>query len=254
MQLQRFISLIGILSLTLTAPVAQAAEWSEIRRREHLVVAVKEHLKPLGFRDQQGQLQGFEIDLARQLAQDLLGDSTAVVLKPVMNQDRLTAVVDGEVDVAIANLTLTENRRRIVNFSVPYYNSATRLVTRPSSIRTIHDLKSIAVLQHSHNIAVLRSAFPTTQLIGVKTYQDAIASLKAEQADAFAGDQAVLIGWQQDDSTYRMLGQPLARRSLAIALPKGLQYKSLLEKINQSLEKLSQTGWLEQRQQYWGLE
>ncbi len=243
-----------VLALMLAVDAVQAAEWSEILRRGHLVVAVKDNLRPLGFRDRQGRLQGFEIDLARQLAQDLLGDSTAVVLKPVLNQDRLTAVIEGEVDVAIANITRTDNRRRIANFSLPYHTSSTQLITQASQIREAKDLQTIAVLQHSHNIAVLKSAFPNTNLIGVRTYQDAITHLETQKADAFAGDQAVLTGWQQKNSAYRIIGQPLARQPLAVALPKGLQYNSLLDKINQSLDQLNQSGWLEQRRQHWGLE
>lgn len=238
----------------LAADAVQAAEWPEIVRRGHLIVAVKENLRPLGFRDRQGQLQGFEIDLARQLAQELLGDATAVVLKPVLNQDRLTAVVNGDVDVAIANIALTENRRRIVNFSLPYHTSATQLITQTPQMRDAKDLQTIAVLQHSRNIAVLKSAFPNARLMGIRTYQDAVTHLEAQTADAFAGDQAILIGWRQTDSAYRIIGQPLARQPLAIALPKGLQYTSLLDKINQTLDQLSQSGWLAQRLQHWGLE
>lgn len=237
----------------LHAPV-QAAEWSEIARRGHLVVAVKDNLRPLGFRDQQGQLQGFEIDLARQLAQKLLGDPKAVVLQPVLNQERLEQVTSGEVDVAIANLTATDNRRRIVNFSVPYYTSYTSLITKHSEIKTASDLKTVAVLQRSHNIAILRSAFPTVQLVGVRSYQQARTALTEKNVDAFAGDHAVLTGWRQQQPGYRVVGQPLARRPLAVALPKGLQYDSLLARINTALTQLRQSGWLQQRQQHWGLD
>jgi polar amino acid transport system substrate-binding protein len=233
--------------------IVRAAEWSVIADRGHLIVAVSETVRPLGFRDTQGQLQGFEIDIARQLALELLGDPGAVVLKPVLNPDRLTAVTSGRVDIAIANLTLTENRKRVVNFSQPYHQSATGLITSSSRIRTAQDLTAIAVLQRSHNIAILRSAFPDARLVGVSTYQEAQAALAEHKADAFGGDQVVLTGWQQQNPNYRTVGQPLAPRSLAIALPKGLQYNSLLERINQSLRQLSESGWLLQRRQYWGL-
>jgi polar amino acid transport system substrate-binding protein len=253
--LQHFKALIPfcVFTWTLIGHAVQAAEWPEILRRGHLIVAVKENLRPLGFRDRQGQLQGFEIDLARQLAQDLLGDSTAVVLTPVLNQDRLKTVLEGDVDVAIANITTTDNRRRIISFSLPYYTSSTRLITQAPQIREPNDLQTIAVLQHSHNIAVLRSAFPTANLIGVGTYPEAMSYLAEGRADAFAGDQAVLTGWLQQNPAYRVLGPSLTRQSLAVALPKGLQYNSLLDKINQSLGQLSQSGWLEHRLQYWGL-
>ncbi len=245
--------LLFVLVLSTSTRIVRAGEFAEIVRRGHLVVAVKDNLRPLGFRDQHGHLQGFEIDLARQLARGLLGDSTAVLLKPVANQKRLTALLSGEVDVAIANLTATENRRRIVTFSQPYYTSGTGLITQKPSLRNAQDLRTVAVLQQSHNISVIRSALPAAKLVGVRTYRDAKTSLETDKAEAFAGDQVVLAGWIQQHSQYRSLGPPIARRPLAIALPKGQQYNSLLEKINQSLEQLKQTRWLQQRLQYWGL-
>lgn len=245
--------LLPCLSLTFAA-TASAAEWSEIKNRGHFVVAVKENLRPLGFRDQQGQLQGFEIEIARQLAQDLLGDATAVVFKPVANPDRLKVVMSAEVDMAIANLTVTDNRRRVVNFSQPYAQSATGVMTQSPQIHTAQDLRAIAVLQRSNAIAVIRSAFPNIRLVGVSSYQEAQTLLANKKADAFAGDQMVLTGWLQQNASYHIVVQPLARRSLAIALPKGLQYNPLLERINQSLRRLSESGWLQQRRQHWGLE
>ena len=115
--------ILGLFFLLWTGP-SWAAELAAILRRGHLIVAVKDNLRPLGFRDGTGQLQGLEIDLARRLAQDLFGTTDAVILKPVTNNNRLPAVLSGEVDLAIANVTTTANRLRLVNFSQPYYFSS----------------------------------------------------------------------------------------------------------------------------------
>lgn len=86
--------------------VAEAAELEEIQQRGYLIVAVKDNVPPLGFRNEAGELVGLEVDLARRLAQELLGRSDAVVLQPVANQERLDAVLQGEVDMAIAESPL----------------------------------------------------------------------------------------------------------------------------------------------------
>lgn len=67
----------------------QAAELDEIRRRGYIVVGVKDNLRPLGFRDEAGELEGLEIDLAHWLAEQLLGDAEAIVFQPLTNQERL---------------------------------------------------------------------------------------------------------------------------------------------------------------------
>ncbi|NJN38332.1 MAG: transporter substrate-binding domain-containing protein [Acaryochloridaceae cyanobacterium CSU_3_4] len=242
----------GLVGVTATA---QAAELAEIRRRGHLIVAVKDNLRPLGFRDGSGQLQGLEIDIARGLALDILGDAQAVIFKPVFNQDRLALVTSGEVDVAIANLTATDNRRRLVHFSRPYWMSSTTLLTFSPQIRGLQDLnqKRIAVLQGSRAIAIVRYALPSAILVGVDSYQQARSLLTEKEIDAFAGDHAVLIGWVQQVPTAHPLPQPLARHPLAIAMPKGLRYVPLHQHIDASLSRWQAQGWLKARIQHWGL-
>jgi polar amino acid transport system substrate-binding protein len=244
--------LYGLVGVTATA---QAAELAEIQRRGHLIVAVKDNLRPLGFRDGSGQLQGLEIDIARRLALDFLGDAQAVVFKPVLNQDRLALVMAGEVDLVIANLTATDNRRRLVHFSRPYFMSSTTLLTFSPQIRRLQDLtqKRIAVLQGSRAIAIVRYVLPSAILVGVDSYQQARTLLTEQKIDAFAGDHAVLTGWIQQVPTAHPLPQPLARHPLAIAMPKGLRYVSLYQHIDDSLSRWQAQGWLKARIRYWGL-
>ncbi len=232
-----------------------ATELAAIRRRGSLRIAVKDNLRPMGFRTASGDLQGFEIDLAQRLAQDLLGDPEAAHLRPVTNAERLPAVLSRTVDLAIANLTDTDNRRRVVQFSQPYYVSGTGVLTAQPTIQTLNDLtgRSIAVHQGSRAIALLQSALPTAALVGVNSYQGAQGALETQQVDAFVGDAVVLLGWAQQTHDYRLLPQQLASHRLAIALPKGIQYNTLRQWVDQRLHVWQQEGWLQERQQHWGL-
>ena len=84
-------------ALQFFAPAA-AAELSEIQARGYLIVGIKTNRLPLGFIDETGEISGFEIDIARRLAEALLGDATAVEFVPLRNVDRLNAVLEGRVD------------------------------------------------------------------------------------------------------------------------------------------------------------
>ena len=119
---------------------AYAAEWSEILRRGKLIVAVKDNLRPLGYNDSKGNLQGLEIDIARRLAEELLGSADALVLVPVSNQNRLQVVIDDRVDMAIAGVTLTSSRSRVVEFSPYYYMDATGIISKNSNLQQIQRL------------------------------------------------------------------------------------------------------------------
>jgi polar amino acid transport system substrate-binding protein len=234
---------------------AIAAELSEILKRGYLVVGVKDDLRPLGFRDRQGNLTGFEIDLAHYLAAELLGDPQAVKFQPLSNADRLPAVLDGSVDLAIARVTATGSRARIVSFSAPYYLDGTAFITRSATIQALKDLQQqpIAVLEGSDTIAVVRSLLPEARLVGVNSYEAAKALMDGGQAIAFAADASVLSGWIQEDSQYRLLPQMISAEPLAIALPRGVQYDELRRQVNRAIAQWQAAGLLKQQVLQWGL-
>lgn len=234
---------------------ASAAEMPEIQRRGYINVAVKDNLRPLGFRDASGNLQGLEIDLAKALAVDLVGKPDAVKLQPVANRDRLSIVLDHKVDLVIARVTATSSRSRLVSFSVPYYFDGAVLVTKETSLQRLSDLakRKIAVLKNSSTIANVRYYSPNAELVGVNSYQEAFALLENNAADAFAADASILSGWVQQYPQYRLLPTKLSTEPLSVVMPKGLQYDELRRRVNEAIARYINSGWLQQCAKYWGL-
>jgi polar amino acid transport system substrate-binding protein len=234
---------------------ASAATLSEIRQRGYLTVAVKDNIRPLGFRDEKGNLQGLEIDLARHLAEELLGKADAVQWESVANRDRLPMVLNNKVDLAIASVTATESRARIVSFSVPYYYDGTALVTKNISIQQLKDFdqRKIAVLNNSSNVAYARYFIPNAKLVAVDSYREAREKIESNSVDGFAGDASVLSGWVQEYPQYRLLPVQLSAAPLAVVTPKGLQYDELRRWVNEAIARYTVTGWLKERIQFWGL-
>ena len=235
--------------------VSNAAELKEIQKRGYVIVAVKDNLRPLGFRDASGNLQGLEIDLAQRLAQDLVGKPSAYKLQAVANGDRLSVVLENKVDLTIARVTATKTRSRLVDFSTPYYFDGTAFVTKAAAVQKLNDVASrkIAVLNGSSTIATVRYILPTAQLVGVNSYQEARSLLETGAADAFAADASVLTGWVQEYPQYHLLPTLLGAEPLSVVMPKGLQYNDLRSRVNAALSRYSTEGWLEQRATYWGL-
>ncbi len=236
---------------------ATAAELSEIRDRGYLIVGIKTNRPPLGFIDDSGEISGFEIDIARRLATDLLGDSTAVEFVPLSNVDRLNAVLEDRVDIAIAAITLTEPRRRLVSFSDPYYLDGTAFIVG-SSIQTLQNLRTrrIALLNRSSTVAHVRYILPGARLVGVNTYSEGQDLLQSGSVDAYAGDASVLTGWvnqQGQLSDYSLLPNLISAEPLAIAIPKGTQYDELRTAINQSVRSWYAEEWLQERANFWTL-
>ncbi|MBX2863061.1 MAG: transporter substrate-binding domain-containing protein [Leptolyngbyaceae cyanobacterium MAG.088] len=254
---QNFLGIGLLLGVQVTVPpIAVSAELEEIETRGRLIVAVKDNRFPLGYRNAAGELNGFEIEIARRLALELLGDETAIELRPVDNVERLNVVVNGEVDVAIAAITVTSQRQRIASFSDPYYLDGTGFITTAPHINTLNDLTfgRIAVLADSSTLAHVRHQLPEARVVTVPAYQEAITLLNNRQVDAFAGDVSLLTGWQQQDNRYRLLADVISVEPVAIAIPKGTQYSNLRRAINNALRQLDDEGWLQDRATYWGLQ
>jgi polar amino acid transport system substrate-binding protein len=270
---------LGWLGVQFVAPLsASAADLKTIRSRGYLIVAVKDNVRPLGFRNQQGELQGFEIDLAKRLAEQILGKPDAVKLLPVSNRDRLKAVMNDQVDLAIAEITATQARSRVVYFSSPYYfNGTSFLVQRRSSnnpsvsapvdapsynpiqgndsiteLRQLRDQK-VAVLENSQTIATLEFQASNLQLVPVKSYAEAQERLAQGEVAAIAANTTTLVGWAQANPDYQVIPAQLNREPLAVAFPKGLQYEDLGQVVMQSLRQWQTDGWLAERATYWGL-
>ncbi|NER82807.1 MAG: transporter substrate-binding domain-containing protein [Leptolyngbya sp. SIO1D8] len=245
-----------VLGVHLAAPsFVFSADLETIQERGYLIVAVKDNWRPLGFADEQGNLVGFEIDIASRLAETLLGDATSVVFHPVANRDRIPAVLNGEVDFAIAGVSITPMRERIVNFSAPYYLDGTSFLTNDPHIQSLQDLRTdeIALIEGSDAVTSVHYTLPSATLVGVPSYEAALAALATGSVSAFAGDVTVLTGWIQEEPDYRLLPDLITAEPLAIVMPKGSEYRTLHQFINTTINQWHEDSWLEEQATYWGL-
>jgi len=223
----------------------------KIKKRGKLIIGVKDNLYPLGFRDRSGNLAGLEIDIARELAKEL---NFPVELVPLKNRDRLTALQNNQIDLAIAQITVTNNRSRLMDFSLPYYTDSTiAIAKRGTTSQELNLPVAIGVLKNSSAIAVIQSQFPKAAIIGANSYADGLEALQSGKVKALVGDRTSLIKWLREHPDFTIIGQPLAVHSLAIALPRGLQHLDLRDRVFNIVEKWRKNGWLKERANFWGL-
>lgn len=127
-------TLSGLLALTVAAaPLAAAAETctnaglSRIQDRGKLIAGVKADYKPWGFRDTDGSIVGLEVDMAKAVA-DTLG--VRLELVPVIASNRMQFLQQGQIDLMVATMTDTADRREMVGIKGPnYYASGTAAMT-----------------------------------------------------------------------------------------------------------------------------
>ena len=122
---------------------AQESRLDVVTKRDKLIVATYSTAPPLAFTDDKGQLVGFEIDLARLIAKDLLGDPNKIEFMIVQSEGRFPSVLSGRADFAIAATTIYPERAAKVAFTTPYMDSGVAvLVRRDANVRTLADLNN----------------------------------------------------------------------------------------------------------------
>lgn len=177
----------------LTPMRAAAHEWVHIR------IASEGGHPPFNFVDAMGQLQGFEIDLARAVCNRLKAKCEFIV------QDftgLLPALVAGRYDAVFSSLTITEERRRFVEFSNKYYSTRAMFVTnRAKPVTSVKPQglkgKVIGAKLGSTNARILQEAYAPegAEIKLYVTHDEARLDLARGRVDALIGDKTALLDW-----------------------------------------------------------
>lgn len=198
----------------------------DIKKRGKLIVGVKFDTNLFGLKDPgTGEVNGFDIDIAKAIAKDILGDETKIELKEVTSKTRIPMLNNGDIDAIVATMTITEDRKKEVDFTDVYFNAGqSLLVKKGSPIKSIADLKKgvkVIGVKGSTSVKNIAEKAPEVTVLQLENYQDAFTALKAGQGDTLTTDNAILYGMTQQDPNYVMVGGNFTDEPYGIAVKKG---------------------------------
>ncbi|ASI76256.1 transporter substrate-binding domain-containing protein [Bacillus pacificus] len=218
----------------------------EIKERGELVVAVFTDKPPFGYVDKGGKNIGFEIDMAKRFAKDLLGDESKVKFVPVEAASRIPYLQSDKVDFVLANMTATDERKKVVDFTNPHLKVAVQVLVKDGSpIQSVKDLegKKVIVTKGTTADIYLTKNMKNVELIKFDKNTEALQALKDGRADAYAQDNLVLLSWANKNPGFHLLKDKLGGDDLiAIAVKKG--NKEVHDWVNKELEKLGKENFL----------
>lgn len=182
---------------------------AKIRQRGRLVVGVSADSLLLGARNPvTGRIEGFDIDMARLVAQALFGDTGKIELRVITAAQRIPVLQDGSVDLVARNMTITCARWEQIAFSAEYYRSGQKLlVQRGSPVRSLADLAGQRVCAPSGSTSLdkLRD-FPTVVPVSASTHTGCLVKFQQGEVDAITGDDTVLAGLAAQDPYAQVVG------------------------------------------------
>lgn len=228
--------------------------YDSIQQRGKLVVGIENNIQPFSFKGSDGKPQGFEIDIAKQIAKTILTDENAIEYVIVEPSNRISMLNSGKADMLIATMTITNSRSNIVSFSEPYYFAGqTILVKRNSKINSFTDLnnKKVGVTFGTTAIEGIKTVAPGAQIHGYKTYQEAYNALKSDEIDAFASDDTVLLGYSINDANVKILTQRYTQEPYGIAFRKGAESERTISIVNNTINIMKSNGTMTKLKSIW---
>lgn len=191
---------LAFLAFGFTQTAMADATVSDIQKRGELIVGVKQDVPNFGYKNPEtGKYSGIETDLAKMIADEM---GVKVTYVPVTAQTRGPLLDNEQVDMDIATFTITDERKKLFNFTTPYYTDASGfLVNKSGKISDISDLngKTIGVAQGSITETLIKEIGKKKGLkfkfVELGSYPELITSLHAHRIDAFSVDKSILSGY-----------------------------------------------------------
>ncbi|ANP55108.1 polar amino acid transport system substrate-binding protein [Streptomyces griseochromogenes] len=223
--------------------------------KRKLVVGVDQNSYHWGYRNpntEGAELEGFDIDLAHRIAQDILGDADAVQFKAIPTSQRISAIQDGRVDMVVRTMTITCERLADVAFSAPYFKTGQQVLAPKSSSITGYNTtlahKKICTASGSTAYGKLKSdrdtgGLPSSTDISttVPNQLDCLVRLQLGEVDAVVTDGALAASQAAQDPTVELKGQAFTTEYYGVAMKKDAT--DLVRRVNRILVGYRASGW-----------
>lgn len=190
------------------------------------------------------EIQGFDIDIAKAITEVITGDAANAEFVEVTSKTRIPLIKNGNIDTIIATMTISEERRKEVDFSEVYFAAGQSLLVRnDSEINSVTDLTGehiVIAVKGSTSAINIREHSPEAEIIELENYSEAFTALQSGQGDAVTTDNAILLGMIADNPNYRLAGDPFTNEPYGIAINHGQE--AFLDSVNDALATMVENG------------
>lgn len=197
---------------------------------------------------QTGAFEGFDVDIAREMAAALLGSPDAIELVAIPYSARVDVLAEGTVDMVVDTFTINCVRDDRIDFSSQYFTSSQKLLVRVDDPATgIADFgrRRVCAAAGSTSAENLRALPEPTPLVEEVTDQaDCLVLLQQGRVDGISTDDTILAGMQAQDPNVKIVGEAFSAEPYGIGLPP--DHPEYVRFVNAALEQVRSSGrWTE---------
>ena len=223
--------------------VSEAADESASDNK--LVIGLDDQFPPMGFRDENNEIVGFDIDLAKAAGEKM---GMEVEFQPIDWDSKELELNSGKIDLIWNGFSISDERLETMEFTKPYLdNKMIIIVNDGSDIKTKADLagKNVGVQDGSSAVDAVEADEIHTQFASMPTYDTnilALADLEVGRVDAVVADQVVARYYlaQNPDKKFVVLSDDFGSEVYGIAAKKG--NTELIDKLQTALDELYDEG------------
>ncbi|RDG35290.1 sugar-binding protein [Streptomyces corynorhini] len=220
------------------------------RKVPKLVVGIDQNSYGWGYRNPlTKELEGFDIDLVRAIAEEIFGDPDAVTYRAVTTGQRVDALngregKDGSVDLVVRTMSISCERKKQVLFSDAYFETGLQVLAPKGSAITGYDRslkdKRVCSATGSSADAKLKTESYGAQRVLVPNQLDCLVRLQLGMADAIMTDNSLAAGLMAQDPAIERAGAQLPKEYYGVAAMK--DNTDLIARVNKVLRDYSAGG------------
>jgi glutamate transport system substrate-binding protein len=212
---------------------------------DEIKIGIKFDQPGLGLKESDGSFSGFDVDMAKYIAEGLGYDEDEIEFVEAVSANRETFLENGTVDMILATYSITDERKQKVDFAGPYYVAGQDLLVRAdddsiTGPETLDGKKLCSVTGSTSAQRVKDEYSEQVQLQEFDAYSKCIDALLGGQIDALTTDDIILAGFaQQHPGELKVVGKPFSEERYGVGLPKGSEDR---DKINDLIEQSFEDG------------
>jgi polar amino acid transport system substrate-binding protein len=236
------------------AEVTPGSTMARIKARGYLIAGVDQSTYHFGYLNPlDGQIEGFDIDMIRAVAQAIFGNPDKVEFKAISDAQRIPAITSGSVDIVAHTMTITCQRLTQVDFSSVYFDAHQRVLIPDNSTAAggLANLggQRVCATQGSDSVSTIED-YPThPKVVQVPFWTDCLVLLQQDQVAAISTDDAILYGLAAQDPFTKVVGPNLEDEPYGLAMSR--QHPDFVRFVNAVLAREESDGAWEKSYQHW---
>lgn len=237
----------GYIEVAKNPQFEQGTIMAKLAKQGTVTIGTKTKQPLFGFKNLEGELVGFDVEIAKIIAGGLGIAPKDINWKRTPSKFRELYIQQGKVDFIVATYTINEKRKQKVSFVGPYYMAGQSLMVRSENtkINSVKDLKGsgakVCTARGSTSFQNIQKYVTKDQLILFDTYAECKSALSTGQVDVVTTDNVILLGFaKKSGGKFKLVGEPFTKEPYGIGIPKN--HNAFCKFINKQLRQAAKNG------------